>query len=89
MAEVEVGLCAVIGDEHFTMLEGRHRAGVDIDVRIELDEGDLEAARFEDRGERGGGDSLAKGRYDTTGDEDKFGHASSGLCNPGSGKLRL
>ncbi|KAF1061152.1 MAG: hypothetical protein GAK39_05880 [Variovorax sp.] len=78
VAEVEVGFRTVVGDEHLAVLERRHRAGVDVDVGIELDEGDFEAARFEDRGQRGGGDSLAEGRHHTTGDEDKFGHASSG-----------
>ena len=34
--EVEVGLAAVVGDEHLTVLEGVHRAGVDVDVRVEL-----------------------------------------------------
>ena len=36
VAEVEVGLAAVVGDEHLAVLERVHRAGVDVDVRVEL-----------------------------------------------------
>ncbi len=36
VAEVEVGLALVVGDEHLAVLEGVHRAGVDVDVRVEL-----------------------------------------------------
>ena len=59
MAEIEIGFCAVIGDEYFTVLERRHRAGIDVDVRIELHHRDFDAARFKNRGERCGGDPFA------------------------------
>jgi hypothetical protein len=36
VAEVEVGLAAVVGDEHLAVLERVHRARVDVDVRVEL-----------------------------------------------------
>jgi hypothetical protein len=49
VTQVEIGLGAVVGDEHLAVLEGRHGARIDVDVRIELDEGDLEAPRFENR----------------------------------------
>jgi hypothetical protein len=38
--------------------------GIHVDVGIELEHGDFEAARFEDRGERSGRDPLP--REDTT-----------------------
>jgi hypothetical protein len=60
VAEVEIGLRAVVGDEHFPMLERAHRPRVDVDVGIELDHGDLEAAGLEDRPKGGGGDALAQ-----------------------------
>jgi hypothetical protein len=53
VAQVQVGFGAVVGDEHLAVLEGRHGARVHVDVRVELDEGDFEAARFEDRGQGG------------------------------------
>src|SRR6266513_1179011 len=50
VAQIEVGLGAVLGDEHLPVLEGAHRAGIDVDVRVELEESNFDAARFEDRG---------------------------------------
>ena len=74
VAEVEVGLGAVVGHEHFAVLERRHRAGIDVDVRIELEIGDADAAGGEDRGEGGGGDALAEGGNHAAGHEDELGH---------------
>src|ERR1051325_3023362 len=46
VAEVEVGLGAVVRDEDFAVLDRRHRAEVNVDVGIELLDGDSEAARL-------------------------------------------
>src|SRR5258705_9511277 len=46
--EVEIGLCAVFGDEDFAVLEGTHGAGIDVKVRIALLKGDFETATFEE-----------------------------------------
>ena len=40
VAEVEVRLGAVVGDEDLAVLVRAHRPGVDVDVRIELEDGD-------------------------------------------------
>ena len=40
VAEVEVGLGAVVGDEDLAVLVRRHRARVDVDVGVELQDGD-------------------------------------------------
>jgi hypothetical protein len=53
VAQVQVGFGAVVGDEHFAVLKRRHGARIDVDVRIELDESDFEAPRFQDRCEGG------------------------------------
>ena len=45
VAEVEVGLRAVLGHEDLAVLVRRHRARVDVDVRIELLQADRQAAR--------------------------------------------
>jgi hypothetical protein len=74
MAEVEIGLRAVFGDEDLAVLERRHGARIDVDVRIELEERDLEAARLEDGREGGGRDALTKRGHHATGDEYEFGH---------------
>ena len=70
VAEVEVGLGAVVGDVDLAVLERRHRAGVDVDVRVELGHRDREAAGLEQRPDRGGRDALAERRNHAAGDED-------------------
>ena len=71
MAEVEVGLGAVLGDEDLAVLERAHRPRVDVDVGIELLQLDPEAAADEEAADRGGGDALAEGRDDAAGDEEE------------------
>ena len=51
VAQVKVSLCAIVGDKHFAMLQRRHGAGVHVDVRVKLDKGDFEAARFKNGGQ--------------------------------------
>src|SRR5690606_35771168 len=74
MAEVEVGLGAVIGDEHLAVLGRRHRAGIDIEIGVEFPQPDLVAARLENRAERGGRETLAQGGNHATGDENVPSH---------------
>ena len=75
MPDVQVGLRAVLGDEHLAVLERVHGAGVDVDVGVQLLHGDPQAARGEQPAEAGGGQSLAQGRGDAAGDEDVLGDA--------------
>ena len=49
MAQVQIGLGAIIGDENFAMLERGHGARIHVDVRIELDQSDFEASRLKNR----------------------------------------
>ncbi|MPL84476.1 hypothetical protein SDC9_30441 [bioreactor metagenome] len=60
MAEVEVGLGAVIGDEDLAMLEGRHRARIDVEIGVELAQPHREAARLQQRAQCRGGKALAE-----------------------------
>ena len=46
MTQIEVGLGAVVGDEHLAVL-GRHRAGVDVDVGVELQDAHPQASGLE------------------------------------------
>ena len=48
VADVEVRLGAVLGDEYLTVLERAHRARVDVQVRIELLGLDAEASRLQE-----------------------------------------
>ena len=43
MAQVEIGFGAVFGDEDFPMLERAHRPGIHIEVRIQLEDGNVVA----------------------------------------------
>ena len=60
VAEVEIGLGAVMRDEHFAVLERAHGARVHVDVRVELDHRDLEAASLEDGAQGSSGDAFAQ-----------------------------
>ena len=70
VADVQVGLGAVVGDEHLAVLERVHRAGVDVEVRVELLHLDPQAAELEQPAEAGGGEPLAEAGGDATGDEE-------------------
>ena len=71
VAEVEVGLGSVVEDEHLAVLERVHRAGVDVDVRVELLDDHLLTTGFEEAAEGGGGDALAESGSDSARDEDE------------------
>jgi hypothetical protein len=60
MTEVEVGFRSVVQDEDLAVLEGVHRARIDVDVGIQLLDDDLRTAGFEEAAEGGGGDALAE-----------------------------
>ena len=60
MAEIEIGLGAVVGDEHLAVLIGRHRAGIDVEIGVELAQADLVAARLQQRAERRGCETLTQ-----------------------------
>ena len=70
VTEVEIGLGAVLGDEDLAVLVRRHRAGIDVDVRVELLEADGESAGHEEAADRGGGDALPQRRDHAAGHED-------------------
>src|SRR5690606_10508201 len=70
VADVEVGLGAVLGDEHLTVLERVHRPGVDVEVRVELLHRDPKPSSTQQVTEAGGGEALPERRGDTTRHED-------------------
>src|SRR5882672_1597143 len=78
MTEIEVGLGAVVGDVDLAVLERAHRARIHVDVRIELQHPDLEAARLENRPEPGRGNALAERGNDPASDEDESRHIKPG-----------
>ena len=60
VAEVEIGLGAVVGDEDLAVLVGRHGARIDVEIGVELAQADLVAARLQQRAERRGSETLAQ-----------------------------
>ena len=58
--EIEIRLGPVVQDEDLAVLERVHRARIDVDVRVELLEDDLETPGLEEAAEGGGGDALAE-----------------------------
>ena len=70
VADVEVCLCAVVRDEHLAVLEGRERAGIDVDVGVELLDRHPESALLEEPAEARRGEPFAQRGGDAAGDED-------------------
>ena len=58
--DVEVGLGAVLGDEHLAVLERVHGAGVDVEVGVQLLHGDLQAPRGQQLAEAGRRQALTE-----------------------------
>ena len=78
VADVEVGLGAVVGDEDLAVLERVHRAGVDVEVGVELLHRDPQTAGLEQAAEAGGREPLAEGGGDASGDEEVLGRLRRG-----------
>ena len=73
VADVEVGLGAVVGDEHLAVLEGVHGAGVHVEVGIQLLHGHAEPACNQEIAETGGREALTEGGDDASRNKDVFG----------------
>ncbi len=58
--EVEIGLRPIVGDEHLPMLKRRHGSRIDVQIRIELHQVDLEPAAFKQASNRCRRQSLAQ-----------------------------
>jgi hypothetical protein len=71
--QVEVGLGAVVGDEDFAVLEGRHGPRIDVQVGIELLQVDLQPAALQQATQGGRRQALAQRRHHSTRHKDVFG----------------
>ena len=74
MTEIQIGFRPVFRDVDFSMLVGIHRSWVDVDVRVELQERDLESAAFQKIADGRGGQPFSERRHDTAGHKYKFAH---------------
>ena len=70
MAQIQIGLGAVVGDEDLAVLGRAHRARIDVEIGVELAQPHAIAARLEQGREGGGGETLAQGGNHAAGDED-------------------
>jgi hypothetical protein len=48
MSKIEIGLGPIVEHINFPVLEGVHRPGIDIEIRIEFLKNNTETARFEE-----------------------------------------
>ena len=69
MAEIEVRLRAVVGDEDFAVLIRTHRAGVNVQIRVKFLVLHAKPALLQKPAERRGADALAKAGHDAAGDK--------------------
>ena len=85
VAEVEIGLGAVVGDVHLAVLVGTHGPRIDVEIGIELAQPDRIAARLQQRADRRRRQSFAQGRHHAAGDEDEARHGAGTI----GGKRRV
>ena len=85
--EVQIGLRAVVGDEHLAVLERAHRAGIDVEVRIELLKGYAQPPAFQQAADRSRRDALSQGGNHAAGNEYEFGHGHFHLNRVASNML--
>ena len=79
MAEIEIGLGAVVGDEDLAVLGRTHRAGIDVEIGIELAQPHGIAARLQQRAERRRSQAFAKRGNHAAGNENIASHGTRGL----------
>ena len=72
MAEVEIGFRAVVEHINFAVLVRAHRAGIDVQVGIELLQRDFEPAILQQRAERGRRQALAQRTHHAARDKNVF-----------------
>ena len=74
MAQVQVGLGAVIGDEDLAMFEGRHGAGIDVEIGVELAQPHRIPARLQQRPQCRRGEAFAERGHHTAGNKNESRH---------------
>jgi hypothetical protein len=71
-ADVEVGLLAIVGHEHFAVFVRVHRAGINVDVRVDLLETDAIPLELEQEADGRCDDALPEPRQHSPRDEDEL-----------------
>jgi hypothetical protein len=88
VAEVEVRFGAVVGDVDLPVLVRAHRAGVDVDVGVELLQRDLVPVPLEERPYRGRGEAFAERGNDAARYEDVL-HGPGAAVGSGGFRCRV
>ena len=73
MSEVQVGFGTIIRDITLAVFVRVEGARVDVDVGVQLLDGDLHPTRLQELGQRGTDDALTQTGGDASGDENIFG----------------
>ena len=60
VAQVEVGLAAVVSDENLAVLVRRHGAGIDVQIGVEFQHRNAKATAFQDAADGSDTDALAQ-----------------------------
>ena len=74
VADIEIGFRAILRHENLAVLEGIHRAGIDIDVGIELLHDHMQSPGAKQPTQAGGGQALAQRGHNATRDKNMLGH---------------
>ena len=77
MAQIKVGLGAVVGNVNLAVLIGAHRARIDVEIGVEFANTDREAARLQQGRKAGRHQPLAERGNHAAGDENEPRH---GMC---------
>ena len=81
MAEVEIGLGAVVGDEHLAVLGRAHGPGIDVEVGVEFAQSHGVTARLQQGAERRRSQTFAERGDHAAGDEDVPRHGAPPLAD--------
>ena len=60
MPQIQIGFCTVVRHEYFAVLYRIHRAGVDVEIRVQLHNGNRQTSVFKKPTQGGGSDAFAK-----------------------------
>ena len=71
MSQVQVGFRSILRDINLTVLERAHGARVDVDIRVQFQQGHVQPAGFENGPQGSRGDPFPQGRDHATGDKYK------------------
>ena len=69
VAEIQIGLSPIFCNKNFTMLEWAHSARIHVDVRVQLEHGNLQAACLKNGSKRSGRNAFSKRGNNTARDE--------------------